>query len=334
MTTTLKTLSTTALLVAAMAAGAAAQTPINERLATSAGGSVEVNNTSGSVRVSGWDRNEIQITGTLGRGAERLEVTPRGDRVEIRVVIPREARNVEGTTLEVRVPARKDLIVRTVSASIEASELVGAVQARSVSGSVRVSGAARQVIASSTSGSVEVDGGRATMIQANTVSGDMRLRGEASENVAAESVSGNVSVAVKTPEVRAKSVSGRVEVQGAGRKLTASTVSGDLTLSAGELEYGAFQTVSGDIELNGRVARDATLSLESHSGDVVLRIPRDAGADFEVRTMSGDIRNEFGPAAQRVSRYGPGRELRFTNGRGGGRVMVKTFSGDVTIRAR
>jgi DUF4097 and DUF4098 domain-containing protein YvlB len=335
MRTILKTLGTTALLVAAMGSAAAAQQAINERLSTSSGGSVEVINISGSVRVTGWDRDEIQVTGTLGRGTERLDITPNGNHVEIRVVLPRETRgNVQGSELEVRIPARKDLIVRTVSASVEASDLSALVQAKSVSGTVRVSGAARQVIAGSTSGNVDVNASRATMIQASTVSGNIQLRGQASENASAESVSGSVNVAVNTPEVQAKSVSGRVEVQGAARKLTASTVSGRLALGAGEMEYGALKTVSGDIELNGRVAREATLSIETHSGDVELRVPRDTGADFEVRTMSGAINNEFGPVAQRVGRYGPGRELRFTNGRGGARVMVKTFSGDVTIRAR
>ena len=334
MTTTLRTLGTTAVLALILVSGAAAQQRIEERLATSAGGSVEVINTSGSVRVTGWDRNEIQITGTLGRGAERLEITPSGDRVEIRVVLPRNAHNVRGTELEVRVPARKDLIVRTVSADVEVAELGGAVQARSVSGSVRVTGSPRQVIVGSTSGRVEVNAARTSMVQANTVSGDITLRGAAADNVSVESISGDVSVAVSTPETRAKTVSGSVEVQGVGRKVTASTVSGDLRVSAGELEYGSFQTVSGDIRLSGRIAAGATLSLESHSGDVDLQLPRETAADFEIRTMSGDIRNAFGPAAERTSRYSPGRELRFSNGRGGARVMVKTFSGDVTLGAR
>ena len=63
----------------------------------------------------------------------------------------------------------------------------------------------------------------------------------------------------------------------------------------------------------------------------LLLIPAGVGARFEVSTFSGNIRNGLGPAAQRVSRYGPGQELSFSSGNGGALVRVKSFSGSVTL---
>ena len=49
---------------------------------------VEISNTAGSVVVTGWDRNEVEITGELGEGTERLDFT-KGDKVtRIKVVLP------------------------------------------------------------------------------------------------------------------------------------------------------------------------------------------------------------------------------------------------------
>jgi hypothetical protein len=194
-------LLTVATALAVLAAPAAGQRPVNERLATQATGDVEIVNTAGRVNVVGWDRNEIQVTGTLGEGAERLEVVPEGNRTVIRVVLPRDARNIRGSDLEVRIPARKDLQVNTVSASSEVAGLTGSVRARAVSGSIRVGGSPREVLAQSTSGSVDVEAANPATVQAQSVSGRVRVRGAARESVRAESVSGSLEVSATTPSV-------------------------------------------------------------------------------------------------------------------------------------
>ncbi len=49
-------------------------------------------------------------------------------------------------------------------------------------------------------------------------------------------------------------------------------------------------------------------------------------------TFSGDIENQFGPPAERSSRYGPGKSLEFTAGGGDAEVSVEVFSGNVALR--
>ncbi|HET7275889.1 MAG TPA: hypothetical protein VFI91_12045, partial [Longimicrobiaceae bacterium] len=88
-------------------APAAAQQRVDETIRTSATGVVRVSNLAGNVNVEGWDRNEIRVTGVLGRGTERLAITGDAEQTEIRVIIPQNSRNVEGTDLQIRVPAGK-----------------------------------------------------------------------------------------------------------------------------------------------------------------------------------------------------------------------------------
>ncbi len=324
-----------ALAAIAIAAGsAAAQREIAESVATSAGGRVEIHNLAGSVRVIGWDRNEIRVSGTLGRGAERLEVTPRGATTDIRVILPRNARNVRGSELEIRIPVEKDVVVRTVSADVEVAGVAGEVSAQTTSGDLEVAGRPGRVRAVSTSGDVGVEVSATSRVEARSTSGEVRIRGAVRESVDVESTSGDVDVASATPEVRAKSVSGGVTLRGVGGRVSASTVSGDTEVLDGRIQYGSFETVSGNLRLSGELQRGGAFNLQSHSGDIEILLPGGFDAEFEVTTFSGDIDNEFGPAAQRTGRYGPGRVLRFTAGSGGPLLTVRTFSGNVKLRRR
>ncbi|MET0230605.1 MAG: hypothetical protein ABW186_06715, partial [Rhodanobacteraceae bacterium] len=56
----------------AVAGAAAAGTPINETRKADANARIDVSNIKGAVTVSGWDRNEVSISGSLGDGAKQL----------------------------------------------------------------------------------------------------------------------------------------------------------------------------------------------------------------------------------------------------------------------
>ena len=88
-----------ALLVATLPLAALAGTPIDKRTAADPAGTVEISNTAGSVVVSGWDRHEVEVTGELGKGTERLDFT-RSDKItRIKVVLPNRSSSVDDTDL-------------------------------------------------------------------------------------------------------------------------------------------------------------------------------------------------------------------------------------------
>lgn len=324
------------LAIAMLAAPAGAQQRVEETFPSDARGTIEIVNVAGSVRVIAWDRAEVSVTGTLGQGTERLELSRDRLNPQIRVILPRDrsGRNIRGSDLQIRVPAGKTVAVRTVSADIEVADVRGQVDLRSTSGDVTVTGQPAEVRAGSTSGDLDINVTTNGRVTAETTSGDVRVRGSVRQSVNAESVSGDVVVDARTPEVRAESVSGTLRLNGATGRVSASTVSGDAAITASGIEFGSFETVSGNLRYTGDLSSNGALDLQSHSGNVELVLPGNVNADFEVQSFSGSIQSDFGGQVERTSRYGPGRQLRFTTGRNGGRINIQTFSGTVKLQRR
>lgn len=337
------TLAAAALLVAG-ASGVEAQQAVYQTRTTGPTGTVEVHTVAGRVRVVGWTRNQVQVTGTLSSPDLRLEVEEGAGSVVVRVVHPAQtgyrqrdgkARGSAGhrggeAELEVRVPARKDVEVETVSANVEITGIDGRTEARTVNGGVRVSGGrAREISAASRSGGVDITAD-AERVEAVSVSGDVRVAGTVRERVEANSVSGEVNVTAAAGEVEAASVSGSVTVASMRGRAEVHSVSGEIRVSGRALS-GEFQTVSGSITLAGDLARGANLELTSHSGSVTLSLAPGASLELQANTFSGGISADYrGARVTRQSR----REARIIVGGGDARVAVNTFSGDVKLTGR
>lgn len=286
-----------ALLGAAAAQGAAAPTQIDKRIAAQLGGTVNVSNVAGRIEVQGWDRPEVQVTGTLGAAVERLDLLNDGSHTVVKVILPRM--NLSGrsgeATLVVHLPAASRVEVSTVSADLAISGLQGVQALHTVSGDIRS----------------ELAGAECEI---KTVSGDVSLRGK-----------GLVA------PLRVSTVSGDIQLSQAAGSLELVTVSGDMNLELKPLNSLRVRTTSGDTRLQTRLARDANVDIESVSGDVKFDAASDAGFVTEVGTFSGDIDTCFGVRSERASEYGPGSRLRTTVGAGGARVRIKALSGDVAI---
>lgn len=279
---------------------AQAERRVNERKPAAAQGRVEIVNVAGSVEVRGWDRAEVEVTGTLGGKVERLEFTTAGDVTTVRVVLPKgnSYRGDGSADLVVQVPAGASLSTKFVSADTVVRGVGGALELKSVSGNI-VGEASSDVRISTVSGDVEFDAKQgATLLDVRSISGDLRVKGAAS---------------------------GEIEV---------ASVSGDATVAVARITRGRFKTVSGDVRVSGAFAPDGRFEGESVSGDFTVDF-RGAPppAQYDLETFSGSIANCFGPKAQEED-YGPGMRLTFREGAGTGRVSIDTKSGDVRICAR
>lgn len=287
-----------------LGAGAQANEVVNETVAARPDGTVEIESLSGSIKVSGWDRAEVEVRGTLGREAEGLDIDASGSRVNIKVEIRDDDhggdgwgyRGGGGSHLEIHVPMASRVDVETVSADIEASSLSGELELESVSGRVTVSGRP----------------------------GGLDLA----------SVSGVVEVELAPDESDLETVSGDIEVGEAGGDLDAASVSGDIHVAGGEIEGGSFETVSGDIRVEAPVSGGGSVVMETMSGKVTVVAFVDQPATYHLETFSGDIVNELGPDARRTSEYAPGKEVDFSIGSGGPRIKIASFSGSVRLLQR
>jgi hypothetical protein len=277
--------------------GIAAET-IQRSVPADARGAVEIVNMAGAVRVQGWDRNEVQVSGELGGGVDRLDLQ-RGDRrTSINVVLPPGEHRVGATNLVVKVPRDSALSISTVSADQTVADLRGPQRLQAVSGNIATEQWLEDVEARTISGDVEIrsHGGRGETI-VNTVSGDITL--------------------VDAPE-----------------QLSLETITGGMTVSADKLDRGRIRTTNGDLRLTAALTATARLDTESINGDLHFLLWEPINAQFDVETFNGDIVNCFGKKPMRTSEFAPGNELRFTQGEGDARVRIKALNGRVEICKR
>jgi len=283
-----------AVLALALALPAAADQEIKESGPASADGTVMIENVSGSVVITGWDKNEISMEATISGDIQEIEFKTGEKKSWIKVEWPKK-KNVKGeANLVIKVPAGSHLEVECVSADIEISQVTGSVEAASVSGDVTVTGQCRKIEAESISGDVVLEGGAAE-IDVSSISGMLKARGKVSE-------------------------------------VEASTVSGDIDLEFDKFLNLGLESVAGNATVTGDLDGDGSFSFDLHSGELELTVPANVSADFEIETFSGEIDNAFGQKSRKTSKYAPGRELEFSNGGGDARVRINTFSGDVVIR--
>jgi len=291
----------TAMLLLAVSGAAAAGTPISDNRKVNADARIDVSNIKGQVTVSGWDKSEVAITGTLGDGAKTLAVEGGADHLTIKVQPPDKQgwfswgadSRMSDTTLDLKVPHNAEMRIEVVSADVALSGVAG------------------------------------RALNVNSVSGKLRLDSDAKE-VEVDSVSGNIELTGKAERGHLETVSGNIRARGLGGQIKFETVSGDVDAENGDYREITAGTVSGDINLRGKPTKDARVEVETMSGDVHLYLPPDVSAHLRASTFSGSIRSDFGTVKE--EEHGPGSSLDATVGGSDARVNLETFSGDVEIR--
>ena len=268
---------------------------IERKIDAASDGHVHVSNIAGEVTISGWSRNEVEVTGELGRNVEELIVERDGDKVTIKVKVPkRGGRGIE-SDLQIQLPEGSSIDVGTVSADINVTGVHGEQGLNSVSGDIESEGFDSDISAEAVSGDIDVRGqGKDAETEASTVSGDVTLF----------------------------RVAGLVE---------AESVSGDVIIDEGSFDRARIETVNGDIVFHADLRAGGKIHAETVNGDVDLEFANKVSGRYDIDTFNGNIRNCFGPKAERTSKYAPGWELSFEQGDGDARITVSTLNGDISI---
>lgn len=265
---------------------------VNEHRPLKADGHVSVSNVAGSIDVSGWDHDEVSITGTLGDGVDRLDISGDPTRLTVEVKLPKNSHVTGDTHLKLLVPAGASVDLSSVSADIAASGLHAPVKANTVSGDV----------------DLQLD---APQVSVQTVSGDLTLRSPSASTVV-------------------NSVSGDLRLNGPRGDLSASTVSGNLELQGGgPFHEIKLKTISGDSRLDVSLTEDGHVVGESLSGDITLTVPATMAGVAQLKSFSGEARcskaDETGS-----SDHGKAHEFVWGGGKGA-RIDLSSFSGDIHV---
>lgn len=281
------------------AAPSDAQHKTSQRYFVTPTASIRVFGDVGRLRITGWDRDSVVVTATLPKGA-RIDASRGGQEgrpspgMKIYVEVPRAP--APDATLELHVPARARVWAKSGSADVEVTGLTGGLDLNIVGGSVRVVCSPAELQVESMDGSVTIEGNPA-WLRAKTATGDIVLRGGSAD---------------------------------AGL----STVSGAVRVGEGRFERAKFASVTGAIVFAGDLARGAALDVDTHSGPIELRLGPQLDAEVDVATITGKIDNTFNARRPLPGREGRGMELGFTSGTGRARVLVRSFKGNVYLRAR
>jgi DUF4097 and DUF4098 domain-containing protein YvlB len=293
--------------LALQAAAASAATPIDQTRPLAADGRISVSNVSGRISVHTWDKPQARITGSLGKGVEKLVVEGDGKYLRIEVKYPDSkgrwfgfgGRQVhtEPSIIEVMVPRRASVALEAVSAD------------------------------------VDVDGVHGRRLEIDSVSGDVKVTGSAPGEGRFENVSGDLDLLLDTPQVSAESVSGDLLLRGAlTGEVEVESVSGNIIVASTRLRRLAVSSVSGDADLRIGLDAGGSVTADTVSGTLKLVLPAGTGARLHAESFSGYIRSPVGHVDEED--HGPGSSLDARLGDGKGEVRMESFSGDIVIQTK
>ena len=244
-----------------LAAGAlAAEVPINEHRSVNPDALIEVSLVAGTVRITGWEKAEMDLTGFLGDELQKLEITGGKDRLKIEVRLPEgKHHHFEESELVLRVPRGSQISADTVSGPITVSDMKARLELNTVSGDLEVKGSPREVKLNTVSGGITLeDGASLENADFNTVSGpiEAHLNFRSGGSFSFNTVSGPITLRLPGK------VSGEFEV---------STFSGGITSDFGDKPAKKSSFLPAE-ELEFTVGSGgARVKVNSFSGPIAIR---------------------------------------------------------------
>ena len=235
-----------ALLGLLLPAALSAQQKITSGFQLDADGSLRIQVPAGSVRIIGWERDSVSVSGTIAPGGGSWYGGGRGRAGKMGLETRDQSGAGPGADVEIRVPAHARLWVKTVAASVNIEGSQGEVDCISVAGSLRIEGQPKVLSAETMDGIVIIEG----------ANGVMRIR----------------------------TGGGNISVRGPGGDITASSVGGSVDVTTDKLERARLESVTGAVRFTGNIIRGGALEAETHSADVTLRFL--GGLDAEVTMVS------------------------------------------------
>jgi DUF4097 and DUF4098 domain-containing protein YvlB len=282
--------------LSALAAPLHAQRKVHTAYATTPDVSVRLFASVGTVQVIGWDKDSVVVSGIVASGSQVSLGTPGAGPtrgLKLFVESPTEQAVREGS-LTVRVPRGSRVWLKTGSADVTVSEVTGGLDVNVVGGSITVRGSPRELRAESMDGAVTIDG---------------------------------------TPSwMRVKTATGNITMRG-GEDVGASTISGTIDARGGQAERAKLESTTGDIRFALGLARGASVEMETHSGAIDVQLSRKLPAEIDAATVTGTIENTWSKMQPAPGREGRGMSLAIESGQMGGRVVLRSFKGRISLRA-
>jgi DUF4097 and DUF4098 domain-containing protein YvlB len=262
------------------------------------GGRLTVENFNGSVEITGWDKDTVEVDGrqyasTIElRDAIKIEVATSDGLVQIRTIRPTDRYGNMGVKYIIRAPRRVNLDrVVSTNGAIKADEIEGTIRLRTTNGSIRTSRVRGDVDVSTTNGGVDI-----------------------------EDLDGPAMI---------HTTNGRVTAEGIHGSLQASTSNGSIHARLVKPEPHRpvkLQTTNGGIDLTMDSLSDNEVRASTSNGNITVKLPATVDARIHAHTSHSTIHSDFD-----VRRDGAGSKNHLDGVIGSGGPTVELTSSNGTI---
>ena len=289
---------------------------VDERMTVAKDVTVEIEHSSGDIKIRGWDKTEVTVVGELDERAKKFIFEERKGRVLIKVKMPKVRNWNEskgGDDLDIRVPFGSEVRYTGINADAEIFDLRNGLQATTVNGSIEAQDIAGRVALQSVNGDID----------SRNLSGDLRL----------ETVNGRIRDRNSSgTELNLDSINGDIESAGSINDVTVETVNGSIELDLNEVDKLEMSTVNGTIEVSMHLLKNGDVEGSTVSGEIDLSMQPDVSARFDVQAHAGgSIINRLTDHQVSKAKYGPGRWLEFDLQGGRAKVDLSTVSGRIVL---
>jgi putative adhesin len=267
-----------------------------------AGGRITLDNFNGSVEITGWDQNTVDISGTKYAetqsllNAMQIEVSSSGNAVRVKTTRPDPHHGNMGAKYVIRVPRQTVLEdVASSNGSLRVDDIDGNAHLTTSNGSIHLGSIHGNVEAHSSNGSIEV-----------------------------KDVKGNVNFSTSNGSVHAENFEGAFE---------ASTSNGGIHAHLHDPASGQpirLSTSNGDIDLQVDSLKQNDVIATTSNGPITVRMPASVGASLHASTNSnGSVRSDFDVLirAGELSKH----RMEGTIGGGGPKIELTTSNGDIRL---
>ena len=262
---------------------------------------VYLENMNGSVEITGWDRNSIDISGTKHASSEavlhalRIDVVASGDSVRIRTIPPSGHRGGHGAKYVIRLPEKAILDgIESSNGGIRIEGIAGAARLRTSNGGLKVYRLTGPLDARTSNGGVDVSDVRGTVV-VQTSNGGVHVE-DVRGPLEASTSNGGMSINLMDPESQ--------------QPVKLSSSNGSIELTLGEF-------------------RNNDIRLSTSNSSITLRLPGDASGQLKARTSNSSINTDFDlmvKAGQLQKSYVEG-----TIGTGGPLFDLTTSNGSIKV---
>lgn len=267
-----------------------------------AGGDLHLDNSNGSVQISGWDRNTIDISGTkyapdtAGLGDVQVKASVHGSSATIETIAPRNSfHGSYGATYVIHVPRKTALEhLQTTNGSVSVDDLQGGGKVTSTNGRIAISHATGDYNVQTTNGAINLDQCDG-MFRAESSNGSIKGTLGAG-SISAETTNGPVDFTIDKPQD--------------GQKMRASSTNGSVVLALAQFH-------------------DNAIKADTTNGSITLRLPSGINAELEARTSQASIKSDL-PITMtgEISK----RHLSGKLGQGGPLISAETNNGSIHLQ--